>query len=362
MVPSILSPSRAKARPSPLTLAFFHSVVVVVLLTLAACGQQPSSAQARPQRLHLVEVAQAEQGTHGAALERIGTLHALREVRVLMREEGRLLELPYYEGDRVAKGALLARLDDLLLAAELRKAEAQLRQNEENLKRIKRLQAEGLVSEDELSRAVANAEMARAEAELLRVRLGFTRVTAPFAGVISARLAEPGDVVQRFDHVLTLTDPDSLVTEVPVSELLLPDLKIGDPVEMRIDALGSRPLEGKILRIHPNVDPATRQGKIEVALDPAPPGAGPGQLARLRIRAYRAERLTIPFAALQRDGQGEFVFRVEEQVARRTPVVSGLQLGDAVEIVSGLNPGDQVVVRGFLNLTDGKEVKVVNAP
>ncbi|MGE0080056.1 MAG: efflux RND transporter periplasmic adaptor subunit [Thiohalomonadaceae bacterium] len=342
--------------------AFFHSCLALVLLALAACGQQPPAAQDLPQRLHLVETAAAVQGSHGAALERIGTLRALREIRVLMREEGRLLELPYHEGDRVAKGALLARLDDALLAAELRKAEAQLRQDEDNLKRIERLQAKGLVSEDELSRARAGAEIAKAEAELLRVRLGFTRVTAPFAGVISARLAEPGDVVQRFGHVLTLTDPDSLVTEVPVSELLLPDLKVGDPVEMRIDALGPRPLEGKVLRIHPNVDPATRQGTVEVALDPAPPGAGPGQLARLRIHARRAERLTVPFAALQRDGQGEFVFRVEDHVARRTPVVSGLQLGDAVEIVSGLSQGDRVVVRGFLNLTDGKGVKVVDTP
>ncbi|MFA5529076.1 MAG: efflux RND transporter periplasmic adaptor subunit [Thiohalomonadaceae bacterium] len=338
------------------------SGLAVALLVLVGCGQQPPAAKDRPERLHLVEAAQVNRGTHGATLERIGTLRALREIRVLMREEGRLLELPHHAGDRVSKGALLARLDDVLLAAELRKAEAQLRQDEDNLKRIERLQAKGLASEDELSRARASAEIAKAEAELLRVRLGFTRVTAPFAGVISARLVEPGDVVQRFGHVLTLTDPESLVTEVPVSELLLPDLKVGDPVDMRIDALGARRLQGKVLRIHPNVDPATRQGMVEVALDPAPPGAGPGQLARLHIHVRRAERLTVPFAALQRDAEGEFVFRIVEQVVRRAPVASGLQLGESVEIVSGLTEGDLVVVRGFLNLTDGKAVKVVASP
>jgi membrane fusion protein (multidrug efflux system) len=335
------------------------ATLALLVVTLGACGQQPPAAKNPPERAHLVETAQATRGDHGATLERIGTLRARREIRVLMREEGRLLELPHHEGDQVAKGTLLARLDDALLAAELRKAEAQQRQNEDNLRRIERLQAQGLISEDELSRARASAEIAKAETELLRVRLGFTRVTAPFAGVVSARLVEPGDVVQRFGHVLTLTDTNSLVTEVPVSELLLPDLKVGDPVEIRIDALGARALQGHILRVHPNVDPATRQGMVEVALDPAPPGAGPGQLARLRIHARRSERLTVPFAALQRDAQGEFVFRVQEQVARRTSVVSGLQLGEHVEIVSGLDNGDLVVVRGFLNLTDGKTVKVV---
>jgi len=359
MVPSValrlqLRPSNGTAMSKPFTAA-----LATLVLLLTGCGQQAPTAHDRPKPAHLVETARAVLGEHGATLERIGTLRARREIRVLMREEGRLLELPHHEGDQVAKGALLARLDDALLSAELRKAEAQQRQSTDNLRRIERLQAQGLVSEDELSKARATAEIARAEAELLRVRLGFTRVTAPFAGVISARLVEPGDVVQKFGHVLTLTDPLSLVTEVPVSELLLPDLAVGDPVAMRIDALGPRDLEGHILRIHPNVDAATRQGMVEVALEPAPAGAGPGQLARLRIHARRAERLTVPFAALQRDAQGEFVFRVQEQVAHRTPVTSGLQLGDVVEIIAGLDQDDQVVVRGFLNLTHGKTVKVV---
>lgn len=269
------------------------------------------------------------------------------------------MELPYYEGDRVSAGEVLARQDDSLLEAQFQKAQAQRRQAEADLRRLDQLQGRKLVSEDEQARAATAVEVASAEEKLLHTRLAHTRLHAPFAGVISARLAEPGDVLPTFSHILTLTDPSSLVTEVKVSELLLPTLVVGDTAQVRIDALGSRDFEGRISRIFPTIDADTRQGTLEVVLEPAPAGARPGQFCRVKLQGRPVPRLSIPFAGLRRDLQGEFVYRLADGgTAQRRAVITGLNLGDRIEVLEGLEAGMRVVVQGFLGLSDGMAVQI----
>ncbi len=333
---------------------------------LAACAQEhtdaankaPTKRAAKP---HLVEVDRVTRETLGRKTIHTGTLRARRSVRVFSQEEGRITLLPHYEGDHVAQDAILMRLDEALLRAELSKTIATRHQAELDLKRLDRLMRKKLVSEDELARAKTAVEVARAEETVLRTRLGYTVEKAPFAGVIEQRLAEPGDVVSKYTHVLTLTDPESLVTEFAVSELVLPQIKVGDAVEVRIDALGNRRFPGRILRIHPSLDVRTRQGMVEVALTPVPPKAAAGQFCRITLSPAGRERLLIPFAALRRDQQGEFVFRLgQDTQVHRVPIRSGEKLADRVEVLEGLTEGDRVVVRGFLGLRDGMQAKVVS--
>lgn len=310
--------------------------------------------------MHLVEVASAVVQPVERVSVHTGTVKARRLLRVFTQEEGRITALPFFEGDRVRKGELVLRLDEALLRTQLDKAVASRQQADIDLKRLQGLTGRQLVSEDEIARARTAVEIARAEELALQTRLGYTVERAPFDAVVSARLAEPGDVVARHTHVLTLTDPGSLVTEVPVSELVTPYLKVGDPAEVRIDALGALALAGRILRIHPALDPRQRRGLVEVALDPVPPGAQPGQLARVTLRVAEGDRLLVPFAALQRDRDRELVYRVDGGGrVTRVGVRSGGRHGNAVEVLEGLAPGDRVVTRGFLGLREGLKVQVV---
>lgn len=340
--------------------------VLGLTLLLAACAQERSDAanKAPPKRAakpHLVEVDRVARETLGRKSVQTGTLRARRSLRVFSQEEGRITFLPHYEGDRVAQDAILMRLDEALLKAELSKAIATRHQAELDLKRLERLMRKKLVAEDELARAKTAVEVARAEETVLRTRLGYTVEKAPFAGVIEERLAEPGDVVSKYTHVLTLTDPGSLVTEFAVSELVLPQIKVGDAVEVRIDALGNQRFPGRILRIHPSLDVRTRQGMVEVTLTPVPAKATAGQFCRVTLSPSGTERLLIPFGALRRDQQGEFVFRLgQDTQVHRVPIRSGEKLADRVEVLEGLADGDRVVVRGFLGLRDGMKAKVVS--
>jgi membrane fusion protein (multidrug efflux system) len=339
------------------------SVVHALALTLLAglFGCQPAADDAAPgserkRPPHLVETVPVEHRpiTHGVT--RTGTLSALREVRLFNQEEGRVAELPFYEGDRVAAGEVVARLDDQLLRAQLEKAAATRNQAASDLQRLRSLKLRAVISDDELARSETQLQVASAEEQLLKTRLGYSVLRAPFDGVVSARLLQPGDVAPRFTHLLTLYDPASLVIEVTLSELLLPLLRPGTAVPVRIDALADSRLQGTVLRIHPTVDPRTRLGLVEVALADPPEGVRPGQLGRVDLALPAIERQVIPYPALRRDAQGEFVYVVSDGTVQRRAVRSGLLLGEDVEIVEGLTDGQRVVVRGFLGLADGKPV------
>lgn len=327
-------------------------------LLLTACGNDTAGGGKNRETTPLrIEAATVQRTSRSQTINRTGTLQAEREVKLITEEEGRIAELPFHEGDRVKKGELLVQIDDTQLRAELQKAAATRRQAELDVKRLTRLQHSKVVAEDELARARTALDVALAEEDLLRIRLGNTRITAPFDGVISQRLAEPGDAVAKFTHLLTLTATDTLLAELAVSELHLTGLSVGDPVTIKIDALGDQRFEGRILRIHPTVDPVTRQGIVEVRLDKPPEEAKPGQLCRVELELRPQSRLTVPFSALRRDTQGEFVFRIDDQQkAQRTPVISGIHLGDAIEIIDGVSEGDRVVSNGFLGLSDGMSV------
>lgn len=342
----------------------YRLLALFLALALGACSKESPAPLAAPPSapdVHLVKTAVVKTDHLGFSSVHTGTLRARREVKIFTQEEGAITAMRHYEGDRVREGAVLATLDGALLQAQLDKAAATRRQAETDLARLKELAGKKLAAEDLLTRAETALQVARSEEALLRTRLGYTVIRAPFDGVVTARLAEPGDAVPRHTHLMTVADPASLITAVTVSELLLPALAVGDKVGVRIDALGAQEFSGRIERIHPTVDPTTRQGVVEVVLDPVPSGARAGQLSRVTLTASLAPRLVIPFEALQRDPNGEFVFTLDEDgKARRRTVRSGLRRADQAEILEGLAAGQQVVVKGFLGLSDGKRVKPVD--
>jgi RND family efflux transporter MFP subunit len=335
-------------------------------MLLTACGQpqEPAdAAKSREEQPVAVSVIEVRSEPLAQTVMRSGTLRARRSVRLHSQEEGRIDNLAVYEGDPVKAGAVLVRLDDRLLRAELNKAEAARQQAAQDHARLQRLVARKLVSEDEILRAETTLRVAEAEESLLKTRLGYATLTAPFDALVTERKVEPGDVVPKFAHLLTLEDPQSLITEVPVSELILPTLRIGDSVQVRIDALGDAQHTGRIERIHPTIDAATRQGLVEIALTPVPPGARAGQLCRVELPGVMQARRTIPLIALRQDPEGDYVYRVDaEGLARRVSVRTGVALGERIEILDGLADGDRVITRGFINLSVGKPVRIVAAP
>jgi RND family efflux transporter MFP subunit len=342
------------------------AVVLLVATALSACTQDNDSKSARKKTIrdksHLVEVEAVERSTLSQQRTYTGSLRARRVVRIHALEEGRIISLPYWEGDAVKLGESILALDDKLLSTQLAKAVAVRRESQANLARLRRLANQRMVAKDELLRSETAVDVAKAEESLLRTRVGYTRVVAPFDGVITDRLVEPGDILQRHDHALTLADPGSLVADLKVSELVMPHLNLGDAAQVRIDALGDTSFAGTIERIHPSLDPATRLGRVEVRLNAAPAAVRAGQFARVSFQVRALDRKLVPFSAVRRDVEGEYVFRVDDKdKATLVRMRAGSRLANRVEVLEGLDEGDRIITKGFLGLNSGMKVKVVRA-
>jgi membrane fusion protein (multidrug efflux system) len=333
----------------------------VIFLLFIACSQPPSpTTTARTPSVHLVKTAIVSPQPLSTMAVYTGSLRARRFVRIFMQEGGRITHLPYYEGDSVKVNALLVQLDDALLKAELDKAIATHKYARLNVRRLQKLAKQHIVSSDELSRAQTELEIARAEALLLRTRSSYTKITAPFAGIVTTRLAEPGDVINANTHILSIIVPSSLVIDVHIPERLLSQLKRLDPASIQIDALGTQIYKGYISRIHPTIDSRTRFGRIEIVLRPLPKGTQEGQFCRVTLTRHISAQLTLPYSALRRDREGEYVFLVDaNSKTQRQAVRSGRRLADRVEILDGLKKGQTVVIKGFLGLQARKTVQLV---
>ncbi len=334
-----------------------------MLALASACSDSKTPAQpSKPRQASpvLVEVAQVQQRSAAKKWLRAGTLAYRRVLRVYTQEEGRITDLPLYEGDKVQQGDLLATLDNALLKAELRKARATSSMARRRVARLERLRKTKATSEEDLIEAQTALELALTEVDILKIRLGYTTIKAPFDGIITHRLAEPGDVKPSNSHLLTVADPQSLVVRVPAPEQLLADLETGSGILVQLDIPGSALIKGRLLRIFPTLDPQSRQGKLEIQLIDPPDIARAGQFVKVTLTGIEKTRLMIPFTALRTDRKGEYVYAVRNDWVERKSVTTGERFDDWLEVMEGLHAGDQVVKRGFMNLKSNTPVTISN--
>jgi len=347
---------------SPVPRHFTWLLLLCSVALTSACSNEPATADKKKRKppSHLVEVISVQPRELQVSHERTGSLKYRKLARIYNQIEGQITRFPWFEGDQVRQNDLLVKLDDRLLEAEQAKTRANVRQAKQDLQRTQKLKQKKVASEDEVMRTRTALDIAEAEQQILATRIGYTEIRAPFDAVITQRLAEPGDVKPRNSHLLTLAAPLSMIVEVSVSELLLPQLAIKDPVIVRIDAIGQARYQGRISRIHPQLDSESRQGLVEIQFDQPPGKLQAGQFARVTFTTSKTKKLMIPFTALHRDRQGEYVYVLADGQARHTSVRSGMRIKQEVEILDGLQPGQQIITRGFLGLSDNKNVKIAH--
>ena len=332
-----------------------------IMLFVSACSDEQTAHQKRPAAAHQVEIAQATNKQVSIEKTLPGSLEAIREVQIYNQQQGLLKTLEFHEGDQVRQDDIIATLDDALFQADLNKAQATFKQSRLDLKRLKNLSKRKLASDDEIAKAQTALDIAQAELNLNKIRLAHTKITAPFSGIISQRLVEPGNVISLHSQILSLIDISSLKTKVYVSELLLPLIQQNDQVSIKIDALGDKIFNGHVIRIHPTIDANTRRGVIEVILNPVPSGAVPGQLARITLKTINKNRLMIPFDAIRHDNSGAYVYLLDNNKARLTYIRTGIQSQQEIEILEGLKENDSVVINGFFGLKNNKPVIIKQA-
>lgn len=341
---------------------FFLTIASIIAISLlSGCNQQATdtkSTQKRKRPPHPVIVQTVEAVPVAIDYSRTGTVTIRNKARIHAQEEGRVTHFPWFEGDSVKQGESLLRLDDTLLKAELKKAQADASQAMLDLKRIKNLISKKVASQEQLTSSRTRLSIAQAEVEILKTRLAWMNIKAPFNGVVSARLVEEEDFVSKKTHLLTLIDPASLYIEANFSELLLGQVRQGTEVKVRIDAAGKETFQAIISRIHPVLDAATRQAVVEIDFKQTIPRIHAGQFARVHFNSVAQPRIMLPFNAVQQGRNSQFVYVLQEGKAKKVDVTSGIKKDDRIEIIQGLTAGQQVITQGFLGLSDGKKVMV----
>jgi RND family efflux transporter MFP subunit len=278
------------------------------------------------------------------------------------------------EGQRVRKGTVLATLDDaavrdnyLSARSAVRSAESALEIARRNQERAERLEQAGAVSTRDLETARLNATNAEGSLEDARARLAAaakqledTRVRAPFDGVVSDRHVDAGDVVQVGAELYTIVDPRRLRLEASVPAGEIERLKVGTPIEFAV-AGSDRRVTGRIDRINPVVDPATRQVRVYASVPNGELKYTAGVFAEGRVATTSKRAVAVPINAVDNRGTSPVVHRVKGGRVVETPVQVGLrdEVAEMVEIRSGVAPGDTVLLGSAQGVAPGTRVRVL---
>jgi RND family efflux transporter MFP subunit len=366
------------SKPSPPSLGL---LILSLAPTLAGCGSEPpaTAPELRPVRTVRVEAT-------GGGLTRTlaGVARAGVESRLSFRVSGTALSVDVSLGDRVRRGQVLARLDptdyELMLEeaeAGLAQAQAGLRRAEADYARVRALYENRNASEGELDAARAGAESAQAQVETgekrlqqARQKVGYTVLRAPSDGDIAAVDLAVNENVQGGQQLFLLTAGAELEIEVAMPEVLIAQVAVGQPVEVRLDALPGRRLQAEITEVGVAVTGSASTFQVTAAIGEGQPEIRSGMAAEVTFTfdPDRGDRIVVPGVAIGEDRDGRFVFVLERaddgtgRVRRRSVRIGRPQSGlEGIEVVEGLEVGEVVVTAGVRRLTDGMAVRVLAA-
>lgn len=317
-------------------------------------GAVPAARQAVP-----VEVAPVEIMAVSEEVEALGTLAADESVVIAPEIAGRVVALGFREGEPVKAGQALVNLDTAILDAELKQAQADLGLARDTYERLRALVQRGSGTQVALDEAAAKLAASEARVQLAKAKLAQSTILAPFNGVVGLRAVGVGDYVPVGKPLITLTSIDPIKIDFRVPEIYLSRLKVGQPVQMRVDAVPDRKFTGQIFAIDPVVDIVGRAIRLRASIPNADLALKPGLFARLAITVDRRENaMVVPEMAVVPDAVGKMVYVVENGKARRMSVEIGKRLPGKVEIVSGLKPDMQVITAGQMRLRDGSDIAI----
>ncbi|WP_179295222.1 efflux RND transporter periplasmic adaptor subunit [Mesorhizobium sp. WSM3868] len=359
-----------------------HLLLAALLVALAAVAAlkaygratpEPAAQTPAPAATLTVSVEKVVPQTVTSSVSATGTVAAWQEATIGAEESGlRLTEVLVAEGDHVKAGDVVARLDDLLLKAQLAEQKAAVEQAQATLDsalsaaaRANKLLASNAVSvetaEDKataVKTGKAGVDQAQAAAERLQAQLDRTTIRAPFDGIVSSKPAVTGSIVQAGTELMKIVRDGRLEVGVLVPEKVLTAISAGQPANI-VDASG-RAFSGSVSQVAETVNATTRLGTVYVAVGDGS-GLKPGMFARVTIETAASRQLSVAERALVWHAGKPAVFVVgDDGKVTERPVVTGTRQNGRVAIESGLSEGDRVVVAGAGFLNDGNLVRVAD--
>lgn len=331
--------------------------LLIALLALPACERQESRSSMGSALPHLaVAVGTARLEAHVATEEVVGTVRSKLRAVVEAKVTGRLLESLATPGVVVKAGDLLARIEVQEIQAKVDQALATLDQAQRDFERQKQLFASNTSTRQEFDAARARVSLATAGLSEAETLMGYARVTAPFDGVVTRKLADVGDLAMPGRPLFEIEAPTNLRFEADLPEAILDRIRMGATMRVRVASV-SEPMQATVSEIAPVADPVSRTFRVKLDL-PAAAGLRTGQFGRVSVPISEPQLLQVPASAVIRRGQMELVYVVREGHASLRLVKTGKVLTDGLEILSGLEAGETVAISRVAQLADGQPVDV----
>ncbi|MGD0650795.1 MAG: efflux RND transporter periplasmic adaptor subunit [Verrucomicrobiia bacterium] len=381
--------------PSRIWLVAVGVLVLVLLMIVIWWLRRSSGVEVRT----VLVRATATSGQERTVLNASGYVTARREATVSSKVTGKVIEVLVEEGMKVQEGQVLARLDDTNVKTSLRVAEAQwetaktaleetrvqLKQAELDLRRATDLTRQNIAAQSDLDHAESDAKSLKArlerqqgevivaerQVELWQQQRDDTIIRAPFAGIVTSKNAQPGEMISPISAgggftrtgICTIVDMDSLEIEIDVNESYINRVEPGQPVEATLDAYPDWRIPCKVTAIIPTADRQKATVKVRVGFDKLDPRILPDMAVKVAFRetggaATAASRaVVVPKSAVQQQDGRDVVLVVQNGRAERRAVTVSSTGGEEAVISAGVAAGDRVVVDGPTGLADGAAVK-----
>ncbi|MFN8179759.1 MAG: efflux RND transporter periplasmic adaptor subunit [bacterium] len=281
---------------------------------------------------------------------------------ILARTTGVVREILHEEGDHVAKGELLLRLEDDEAQLRVKQAEANAAAAHAEHERKSSMRDAGLLSAGEFETIENTMRVRDVELGLAKLALDYTHVAAPFAGRVTRRLVNPGANVSPGVQLFELMDDEPMLARVHVPARRMGSVAPGQRIAIRLDS-ANLDLEGVVTLVSPIVDETTGTVKVTAEVRNHPPGIRPGDFAEVKIVTERhSDAKLVPSRAIVEDEGDSIVYVIANGKATRRVVKPGFVEGDTTEILSGLAKDELICVKGQRDLRDGQAVEVLEGP
>ena len=390
-------------------------VASAIALLTTACGRRQEAPTEKVAAIPSVKTERVVAAPIDDFYEATGTVRSKTTSVVSSRIMGSIIAIYVREGDRVRAGQTLIEIDNRDATAQLQRSQAGIREAESALDEIERniqaagsgkeaaeaslalaastfnrykallerrsvspqefdeVQARYKVAGAEADRAsrmssslvarrnqvLAKIDQARAEVANAQVYASYARVASPMNGIVTAKQAEVGAMAAPGAPLLTLEDDSRYRLEASVDESQIRNIRVGDKVTVRIDALGDEEPSGTVSEIVPAADPASRSHTVKIDL-PARPALRSGSFGRARFSNGQKQAMTIPQRAITERGQLVSVFVVDQSgIARLRLIKTGKAYGDRVEVLTGLSDGERIIVDRVEAVSDGSRIESI---
>ena len=337
---------------------FRTMLIAGVVVMTAGCGSNTKKAEAQPQAVvetaPTVSVVQVSKREVPQIATYTSTVQPYVKNNIVPQAGGRITKINVEIGDFVKEGQVLAEIDK----AQLQQAQLSLKNQEVELARLKSLYEAGGLSKSDLDAIELQYNVTKTQVENL---LENTVLRSPINGVVTARNYDVGDMCSMSAPIFTVEQIVPVKLLVGISESDYSKVKKGDSVEIKADAVPDKTFYGKINRIYPTIDPATRTFTVEVVVQNNYRTLRPGMFVRATVNFGTNNNVVIPdVAVVKQQGSGErFVYVLNQDgTVTYQKVVLGVRMGTEYEVLEGLEDGATIVTGGQIRLKDGIKVTV----